>query len=138
MVQSVPSLGIRKMRHNIGVFAITYPFLVPPHLLHHFFAQEQPFQPWRDRYVTKVFDHHFCGDRCPIFVYHLDISGPTTMLTFDVILVLLLKQHAIFFTCINLLVVHSDIDTIFLDWYKSFGLLCFAGLRSIINITISL
>jgi hypothetical protein len=30
-VQNVPSLGICRMRHNIGIFAIMYPFLVPPH-----------------------------------------------------------------------------------------------------------
>jgi hypothetical protein len=97
MIQSVPSLGIPRMRHNIDIFSITYPFLVTPHLLHCFFAQEQPFQPWCDRYITKLFDHHFCGDRCSIFVYHLHLFGPTAMHTFGVVLVLLPKQHAFFY-----------------------------------------
>jgi hypothetical protein len=44
------------------------------------------------------------------------------MHTFGVILVLLLKQHAIFSIGINLLVVHSETRHNFLDWYKSFGL----------------
>jgi hypothetical protein len=44
----------------------------------------------------KLFDYHFCGDRCPIIVYHLHVSGPTAMHTFGVVLVLLPKQHAIF------------------------------------------
>jgi hypothetical protein len=56
-----------------------------------FFTQEQRFQPWHDRYVMKLFDRHFCGDRYSIFVYHLHASGLTTMHTFDVILVLLPK-----------------------------------------------
>jgi hypothetical protein len=77
-----------------------------PHLLRCFFGQEQPFEPWRDRYVTKLFDDHFCGDRDSIFVCNLHISGPTTMYTFGVVLVLLLEQHAILFARINLLVVH--------------------------------
>jgi hypothetical protein len=51
----------------------------------------------------KLFDHHFCGDRCSIFIYHLHIFEPTTMHTFGVVLVRLPKQHAIFFTGINLL-----------------------------------
>jgi hypothetical protein len=73
IVQSMPSLGIRRMQHNIGIFAITYPFLVPPHLLCRFFTQEQPFQPWRDRYVMTLFDCYFYGDRYPIFVYYLHV-----------------------------------------------------------------
>jgi hypothetical protein len=108
MVQSVLSLGIHRMRHNIDIFAITHLFLVPPHLLCCFFAQEQPFCLGIDRYVMKMFDHLFCGDRCPIFVYHLHVYGPTAMLTFGVVLVLLPKQHAIFFAGINPLIVHSE------------------------------
>jgi hypothetical protein len=56
----------------------------------------------------KLFDHHFCDDRCPIFVYHLHVSGPTAMHKFGVVLVLLPKQYAISFSHINLLVVHSE------------------------------
>jgi hypothetical protein len=91
-----PSLAICRMRHNIRVFAIIFPFLMPPHLLHCFFGQEQPFQPWRDRYVTKLFDRHFCGNRDSIIICHLDVSGPTAMHTFGVILLLLLEKHEIF------------------------------------------
>jgi hypothetical protein len=108
MVKSLPSLTIHRMRHNIGVFAFTFPFLMPPHLLRCFFGQEQPFQPWRDRYVTKLFGHHFCGNRDTIFISHLHISGPTAMHTFDVILVLLLEQHTILFAHINLLIVQTE------------------------------
>jgi hypothetical protein len=36
-VKSLSSLAINKMRHNIRVFATTFPFLMPPHLLHYFF-----------------------------------------------------------------------------------------------------
>jgi hypothetical protein len=72
------------MRHDIGVLAITFPFLMPPHLLRYFFGQEQPLEPWRDRYVTKLFDGHFCGDRDSIFIYNLHISGPTAVHTFGV------------------------------------------------------
>jgi hypothetical protein len=55
----------------------------------------------------KLFNGHFCGDRDSIFVYNLHVSGPTVMHTFDVILLLLLEQHAIIFACINLLIVHA-------------------------------
>jgi hypothetical protein len=74
-----------------------------------FFAQEQPFQPCRDVYVTKLFDRHFCGNICPIFIYHIHVYGPTAMLIFNVFLVLILKQHAIFFIGINLLIIYSEI-----------------------------
>jgi hypothetical protein len=40
--------------------------------------------------------------------YHLHVSGPITMHTFGVILVLIPKQHAFFFAGINLLIVHSE------------------------------
>jgi hypothetical protein len=110
MVQSLPSLAIRRMRHDIGVLAITFPFLMPPHLLRCFFRQEQPFEPWRDRYVRKLFDNHFCGDRDSIFVYNLHVSGPTVMHTFGVIILLLPEQHAILFARINLLIVHAKTD----------------------------
>jgi hypothetical protein len=56
----------------------------------------------------KLFGDHFCGDRCCIFIYHLHVSGPIVMPTFNVVLVLLLKQHVIFFVVINLFVVHSE------------------------------
>jgi hypothetical protein len=69
--------------------------LLSPHLLRRFFTREQSFQPWCDRYVTKLFDHHFCSDRCSIFVYHLHVSKLTAMHTFSIVLVLL-KQHAFF------------------------------------------
>jgi hypothetical protein len=138
MIKSLPSLTIRRIGHNIGVFAFMFPFMMPPHLLRCFFGQEQPFQPWRDRYVTKLFGRHFDGNRDNIFISHLHVSGPTAMHTFDVILVLLLEQHAILFTHINLLVVHTRPDTMFLDWYKSFSVLCFVRMRSIISLTISL
>jgi hypothetical protein len=55
----------------------------------------------------KLFDSHFCGDGCSIFIYHHHICGPIAMHTFGVVLVLLLKWHAIFFAGINLLVVLS-------------------------------
>jgi hypothetical protein len=55
----------------------------------------------------KLFDRHFCGDRCPIFIYHLHISRLTALLKFSVVLVLLLKEQAIFFTGINLFIVYS-------------------------------
>jgi hypothetical protein len=98
------------MQHDIGVLSITFPFLMPPHLLHCFFRQEQLFEPWRDRYVTKLFDGNFCGDRDSIFIYELHVSGPTTMHTFDVVLVFLSEQHAILFACINLLIVYAKTD----------------------------
>jgi hypothetical protein len=107
-IKNLPSLAIRRMGHNIGVFAFTFPFTMPPHLLRFFFGQEQPFQPWRDRYVTKLFVHHFCGSRDTIFISHLHVSGPTTMHTFGVILVLLPEQHAILFAHINHLIVHTE------------------------------
>jgi hypothetical protein len=109
-VKSLPSLTIHRMGHNIGVFAFPFPFLMPPHLLHCFFGQEQPFQPWHDRYVTKLFGRHFCGNRDTIFISHLHVFGPTTMHTFDVILVLLLEQHTILFARINLLIVHTETE----------------------------
>jgi hypothetical protein len=109
MIKSLLSLTIRRMRHNIRIFAFTFPFMMPPHLLRCFFGQEQPFQPWRDRYVTKLFGHHFCGNRDTIFISHLHVSGPTVMHTFGVILVLLSEQYVILFTHINLLVVHTEI-----------------------------
>jgi hypothetical protein len=96
MVQSLPSLTIRRMRHNIDIFPIIFPFLMPSHLFRCFFRKGQPFQPWRDRYVSKLFDRHFFGDKGSIFVYHLHVSGYTEMHTFGVILVLLLEQYAIF------------------------------------------
>jgi hypothetical protein len=80
---------------------------MPPHLLCCFFGQEQPFEPWHDRYVTKLFDDQFCGDRDSIFIYNLHLSGPTAMHTFGAVLMLLPEQHAILFACINLLVVHA-------------------------------
>jgi hypothetical protein len=95
------------MRHDIRVLAIMFPFLMPPHLLHCFFRQDQSFEPWRDRYVTKLFDGHFCGDRDSIFVYNLHVSGPTAMHTFGVVLVVLSEQQAILFARINLLIVHA-------------------------------
>jgi hypothetical protein len=107
-VKSLPSLTIRRMGHNIGVFALTFPFLMPPHLLHCFFGQEQPFQPWCDRYVTKLFGHHFCGNRDTIFISHLHVSGPTSMHTIRCLFVLLPEQHTILFARINLLVVHTE------------------------------
>jgi hypothetical protein len=112
-IKSMPSLAIRWMGHNIGVFAFTFPFMMLPHLLHCFFEQEQPFQPWRDKYVTKLFGHHFCGHRDTIFISHLHVSGPTTMHIFSVILVLLPEQHVILFAHINLLVVHTEIGQSF-------------------------
>jgi hypothetical protein len=93
---------------SLQSLTFTFPFLMPPHLLHCFFGQEQPFQPWRDRYVMKLFDRHFCGNRDTIFVSHLHVSRQTTMHTFGVILVLLLEQHVIPFAHINLLVVHTE------------------------------
>jgi hypothetical protein len=56
----------------------------------------------------KLFNRHFCGDRGSIFFYHLHISGPIGMHIFDVVLVLIPKQHAIFFPGINLLVLHTE------------------------------
>jgi hypothetical protein len=35
-VQGLPSFCINRMRHNIRVFTITFPFLVPPHLFCYF------------------------------------------------------------------------------------------------------
>jgi hypothetical protein len=107
-IKSLSSLAIRRMGHNIEIFAFTFLFMMPPHLLHCFFGQEQSFQPWRDRYVTKPFSRHFCGNRDTIFISHLHVSGPTVMYTFGVILVLLSEQHVILFTHINLLVVHTE------------------------------
>jgi hypothetical protein len=107
-VKSLPSLAIRRMGHNIGVFSFTFPFLMPPHLVRYFFGQEQPFQPWRDRYVSKVFDRHFGGNRVTIFVSHLHVSGPTTMYAFGGILVLLLEQHTILFAHINHLALYIE------------------------------
>jgi hypothetical protein len=66
-VKSLRSLAIRRMGLDIGVFTFTFPFIMPPHLLCCFFRQEQPFQPWRDRYVTKLFGCHFCGNRHNIY-----------------------------------------------------------------------
>jgi hypothetical protein len=43
----------------------------------------------RDRYVTKLFGRHFCGNKDTIFISHLHVSGPIAMHTFGVILVLL-------------------------------------------------
>jgi hypothetical protein len=138
MVKSLSSLAIRRMGHNIRVFTFTFPFVMPPHLLCYFFRQEQPFHPWRDRYVTKLFGCHFCGNRDTIFISHLYASGPTAMHTFGVILVLLLEQHVILFTHINILIVHTEIRHNLLDWYKSFDMLCFVRMRSIISLMISL
>jgi hypothetical protein len=107
-IKSLPSLAIYRMRHNIGVFTFMFPFMMPHHLLHYFFRQEQPFQHWYDRYVTKLFGRHFCGNRNTIFISHLHVSGPTAMYTFGVILVLLLEQHVILFAHINLLIVHTE------------------------------
>jgi hypothetical protein len=107
-IKSLSSLAIRRMGHNIGVLAFTFPFMMPPYLLRYFFGQEQPFQPWRDRYVTKLFGHDFYGNRDTIFISHLHVSGPIAMHTFGVILVLLSEQYAILFTHINLLVVHIE------------------------------
>jgi hypothetical protein len=45
MVKSLPSLIIRRMGHNIGIFTFMFPFLMSPHLLRCFFIQEQQFQP---------------------------------------------------------------------------------------------
>jgi hypothetical protein len=36
MVQSFPSLAIRRMQHNVGLFTITFSFLMPPQSLHCF------------------------------------------------------------------------------------------------------
>jgi hypothetical protein len=38
IILGLPSFSINRMRHNIRVFAITFPFLVPPHLFHCFFG----------------------------------------------------------------------------------------------------
>jgi hypothetical protein len=139
MVKSLPSLTIYRMGRNIGIFSFMFPFLImPPHLLRCFFEQEQPFQPWRDRHVMKLFGHHFCGNRVTIIVSHLHISGPTTMYTFGGILVLPPEQHAIFSHTSIFLYSTLRLAIIFLDWYKSFGMLCFIGMRSIISLTISL
>jgi hypothetical protein len=108
MIKSLPSLAIHRIGHNIGFFTFTFSFMMPPHLLRYFFGQEQMFQPWRDRYVTKLFGHHFCGNRDTIFISHLHVSGPTAMHIFGVILVLLPEQHAILFAHINLLIVHTE------------------------------
>jgi hypothetical protein len=51
--------------------------------------------------------HHFCGNKDAIFIYLLHVSGPTAMHIFNVTLVLLLEQHAILLTHINLLIVHA-------------------------------
>jgi hypothetical protein len=42
-----------------------------------------------------------------MFIYYLHVSGLTAMHTMGVVLVLLSEQHAILFTHINLLIVHT-------------------------------
>jgi hypothetical protein len=84
-----------------------FSFLVPPYLLHCFFRMVQPFEPWRDTHVTKLFHYHFYGYKGSIFIYHFHISVPTAMHTFSMILVLLLEHHAVLFAHINLLIVHT-------------------------------
>jgi hypothetical protein len=137
-VKSLRSLAIRRMGLDIGVFTFTFPFIMPPHLLCCFFRQEQPFQPWRDRYVTKLFGCHFCGNRDTIFISHLHISGPTTMHTFGIILVLLPEQHAILFAHIILLIVHTEIRHNLFRLVQVFRHVMLCRMRSIIILMISL
>jgi hypothetical protein len=58
----------------------------------------------------KLFDYHFCGNRGCIFVYLLHLSRPTTMHTFDIVLVVHPEQHAVPLARINLLVIHTKTD----------------------------
>jgi hypothetical protein len=101
-------------------------------------TQIYPLVAFSDPSVTELFDIHFCGHRDFIFIYYLHLSTPIAMHTFVVVLVLHLEQHAIFFLHINLHIVHTKTARIFLDWYKSFDMICFAEMRSIIGWTISL
>jgi hypothetical protein len=63
------------------------------------------FHLWRDRHVIKLFDCHFCSNRLHL---RLPPSHIGIYHTFDVVLMLLLKQHAILLTHINLVIVHVE------------------------------